>query len=281
MKVLIQSIIPIVAITVSGCQTVEQQSLDEDASRQVVSFSDRVNGFGIYRLSVDQYGDLHALPLCPDDMANKELLGRRDGKGLPDVNGAIETDISKKSSDKLTDQKPLDSINISLKPSLKREILNGNIDASLTFDFAKISGARRVVEGYSAEKKKLYVTAGQDTERLTAEYIKSSVNGACADLLNNDTLAKIKGVPVFVYAIAVADKIYTQGAKFLPILKAEVTSGKIKDSSVSGTIDLNPNTKLEEASNVVFGYKYFIIGAKTYKTIPEIKLDPALSAKRY
>lgn len=280
MKVLIQSILPLAALTVSGCQTVEQQAMDKDASKQVVSFSDRVKGFGVYRLSTDQYGDLHALPLCQDDMANKELLGRQGVKGLPDVKGAIETDQSKKSSDKLVDQKPLDNFNISLKPSLKREIFDGDIDASLTFDFAKISGARRVVQGYSAETKNLYAVTGQDTERLTAEYIKSSVNADCADLINKDALARSKGVPAFIYAIATADKIYTQGAKFLPILTAEVKSGKIKDSSISGSVDLNPNTRLEEASNTVFGYKYFIVGSKTYNTIPTIKLDSARSASR-
>jgi hypothetical protein len=257
-----------IAVSVAGCQTVEQKALNNpDAAKQVVSFDtqQRVTAFGIYRLSYDRHNNLHARGLCPADMENREFFGRPSGDGKPAVVGQMKDADPVKNTGTIEDDKVSDYITISLTPSLKEKIGDGGYKGGVEVNFADLAQAKRVVAGYTVSGK-LLEQPDLDTT-VDKNYVAKYLNPTCRGWLNDATKAKSQGVPAFVYKYAVADDIYTKNAKYIPKVTVFVQdkSGK---KVVSSDIDLNKDTKLDERHNAIFGYQYFLLGKWTEKDIP-------------
>lgn len=235
----------------AGCQTVAEQALNnDDAVDQPIQGRTIVVKKGIYRLQKDKSGKIRAKFFCSSTLKNA---------GFKKVK--IE---SSKSGDTLVDEKATDSFILSINPINKEKKLE-NLTINAGINFKGIPTSRRVVEKYSVSS---YSPSIDETgQSFDNSYVMNSVGPVCKKAINSLDSYKKFGLPVFVYEVAKADKIYSK-ITGLPELVIALSNESGKKKYGDFVLGSDGEIIYDNAKNRVFGYSYFPIGAHSGKSIP-------------
>ncbi|MEW7007517.1 hypothetical protein [Lentilitoribacter sp. EG35] len=235
----------------AGCQTVAEQALNNGgAVSQPVQGRLVVVKKGIYRLQKDRNGKIKAKFFCSSTLKNP-------GFGKVGI-------ASTKSSDTITDEKPADSFVLSFNPITKEKKFE-NLKIRAGVKFKGIPTSRRVVEKYSVSG---YNPSVDETgETFDGDYVMRSVGPVCKKGINSLSSYKKYGLPIFVYEVATADKIYSK-ITGLPELSVALLNGSGKKKYGDFVLAADGGITYDRARNKVFGYSYFPIGEHASKPIP-------------